>query len=152
MGENTAQASDSPTELFSASPSQALDACPGGQVSDWASGGTRHAVWRAVRAHRITAVARDLVVSAAVREIPGVTWVEHDRDRSWTIEPAVSQGVVVDDLYEPPFNAWHRGALLGNLRCVIGAMTSRASRNTYSSRESCSKGSAGGSAEWPSRP
>lgn len=79
----------------------------GGRVLDVACGGGRHAVWLAAQGYRVTAVDRDLSLSAAVRETPGVTWVEHDLERSpWPFEPGVWQGVVVVNyLYRPLFDA-----------------------------------------------
>lgn len=79
----------------------------GGRVLDLACGGGRHAVWLAGLGYRVTAVDRDLSLSAAVRATPGVTWVEHDLEQAaWPFEPAAWQGVVVVNyLHRPLFDS-----------------------------------------------
>lgn len=89
-----------------------------GRVLDVACGGGRHAVWLAAKGYRVTAVDRDLASSAAVRDTPGITWVEHDLELApWPFEPGVWQGVVVVNylhrpLFEPLLAALAPGGVL----------------------------------------
>ncbi len=70
---------------------------------DVACGSGRHAVWLAAQGYRVTAVDRDLSLSAAVRDTPGITWVEHDLEQSpWPFEPEMWQGVVVVNYLHRP--------------------------------------------------
>lgn len=75
----------------------------GGQVLDLACGGGRHAVFLAARGYRVTAVDRDLGVSADVRDTPGVTWMAHDLEAAaWPFEAGIWQGVVVVNYLHRP--------------------------------------------------
>jgi SAM-dependent methyltransferase len=76
---------------------------PGGRVLDLACGSGRHAVFLAGLGYRVTAVDRDLGLSAAVRDTPGVTWLAHDLEvGEWPFADGIWQGVVaVNYLHRP---------------------------------------------------
>lgn len=77
----------------------------GGRVLDLACGSGRHAVFLAAHGYRVTAVDRDLGLSAAVRDTPGVAWVAHDLETGdWPFAAGIWQGVVVVNyLHRPLF-------------------------------------------------
>lgn len=77
----------------------------GGQVLDVACGLGRHAVYLAGMGLRVTAVDADLTLSAAVRDTPGVSWLEHDLEAdAWPFTAAAWQGVLVSNyLHRPLF-------------------------------------------------
>lgn len=75
----------------------------GGRVLDIACGSGRNAVYLASLGHAVTAVDRDLALSAAVRDTPGIAWLEHDLEgRPWPYADHDWQGVVVINYLHRP--------------------------------------------------
>lgn len=75
----------------------------GGRVLDVACGGGRHAVFLARRGYQVTAVDRDLEASAAVRDTPGVAWLEHDLEADdWPFAANSWHGIVVVNYLHRP--------------------------------------------------
>lgn len=75
----------------------------GGRVLDVACGGGRNALYLSSLGHAVTAVDRDLGLSAAVRDAPGITWLEHDLEASpWPFADDAWQGVVVINYLHRP--------------------------------------------------
>lgn len=72
---------------------------------DLACGGGRNAVYLAGLGYRVTAVDRDLALSAQVRATPGVDWLEYDLEAGdWPFDAGQWQGVVVINyLHRPLF-------------------------------------------------
>ncbi len=76
---------------------------PSGRVLDVACGSGRHAVYLAGLGYRVTAVDRDLGLSASVRDTPGVAWQEHDLEADpWPFAAGIWQGVVVINYLHRP--------------------------------------------------
>ncbi len=78
-----------------------------GNVLDIACGSGRNAVHLAALGHRVTAVDRDLGLSALVRDTPGVVWLQHDLEvGAWPFPAGAWQGVVVINyLHRPLFDS-----------------------------------------------
>ncbi len=70
---------------------------------DLACGGGRHAVFLAGRGHPVTAVDRDLGLSAALRDTPGVSWLAADLEgKPWPLAGRRFGGVVVTHYLHRP--------------------------------------------------
>jgi SAM-dependent methyltransferase len=76
-----------------------------GRVLDVACGNGRHAVHLASLGHRVDAVDIDLGLSAAVRGVEGIRWLDFDLEtEAWPFETGAYQAVVVTNyLHRPLF-------------------------------------------------
>ncbi|MCU0840489.1 MAG: methyltransferase domain-containing protein [Thiobacillaceae bacterium] len=78
----------------------------GGRVLDVACGGGRNSVYLASLGYAVTAVDRDLALSAPARDTPGITWLERDLEgNAWPFGDGGWQGVVVINYLHRPLLA-----------------------------------------------